>query len=202
MRRNMMIELDHISNKAAARILELTENAGGPGIHYPTVNSHGGWSAAKTRERITAQSGFSQPFGSGRGGLYSNLINYGNSYPEETRIGPFGGVGMSSDVNGIASLSGNGGTEGELPEEFLSVDGRVRFGRQVTGDKTFSLHEPGRDGIDHYGLYADQISDMIYWAIREGKSEPELKQALGNLYSSAEGYIRMWERVMAFKPAE
>jgi microsomal dipeptidase-like Zn-dependent dipeptidase len=196
MRRNMMIELDHISNKAAAQILKLTENAGGLGIHYPTINSHGGWSSAETRQRITKQGGFSQPFGSGRSGLYNNLLNFGNTYPDQYRIGPFGGVGMSSDVNGIAALSGNGGIKGELPIEFMSVDNRVKFVRQVTGDKVFSLHEPGRDGIDHYGLYADQVSDMIFWARREGKNENELKQVLGNLYSSAEGYIRMWERAV------
>ncbi|MDD9893464.1 MAG: membrane dipeptidase, partial [Gammaproteobacteria bacterium] len=201
-RRGMMIELDHISNKAAARILELTQNYGGEGIHYPTVNSHGGWSAPGTRYRIVTQGGFSQPFGSDRGGLFDNLTkHYPNQYigNEDFMVGPFAGIGMSSDVNGIASLAGNGGTEGELPEEFTSVDGKVTFGRQKTGDKVFSLHEEGRKGVSHYGLYADQISDMIFWAEREGKDEAEIKQALGNLYSSAEGYIRMWERAYSLR---
>lgn len=201
-RRGMMIELDHISNKAAAKILEMTRDYGGFGKHYPTVNSHGGWSSEPTRQRIAWQGGFSQPFASQRDGLYNNLINYGKTYPSDNRVGPYGGVGMSSDVNGIASLTNNSGKEGDLPEEFLSLDGKVKFGRQKTGDKVFSLHEEGRSGVDHYGLYADQIADMIHWAEREGKDETELKQALGNLYSSAEGYLRMWERAYAYRSVD
>lgn len=206
MARNMMIELDHISRKAAARVLEITQNAIGDGQHYPTVNSHGGWSHHNTRNRIAEQGGFSTPFGSDRSGLYNNLINYGNSYPDQYKVGPFGGVGMSSDVNGIASLAGNGGVDGDLPTTFNSLDGQVTFGLQKTGDKVFSLHEEGRKGVSHYGLYADQVADMIFWANRI-IADPEdnritqagLKQALGNLYSSAEAYLRMWERAEAYQ---
>ena len=73
---------------------------------------------------------------------------------------------------------------------FQSVDGRVRFDVQRTGDHEFSLYE-GR-GVAHYGLYADQIADMI---ANSDRPREQIEDAVNQLFTSAEAYLRMWERL-------
>lgn len=188
-RRKMMIETDHISRKAAARILALTEP-----LDYPVINSHGGWGGTEAlRDRIAAQGGITSSFGATRGDWVDKLTRNGNR-PRNDRfkVGPFGGSGFASDVNGIAQLASNPGT----PEQeaglypFTSIDGRVRFDKQRTGDREFGLYD-GR-GVAHYGLYPDQIADMI----RNSDRDPaQIDDAVNQLFTSAEAYLRMWERI-------
>lgn len=188
-RRKMMIETDHISRKAAARILELTQP-----LQYPVINSHGDWGGTEAlRDRIAAQGGITASFGGTRGGWVDELIRNGQrSRSEAYKVGPFGGAGMASDVNGIAALAGNPG----VPEDdaklypFESVDGRVRFDKQRTGDREFGLYD-GR-GVAHYGLFADQIADMVLNSDRDTES---IDEAVNQLFTSAEAYLRMWERI-------
>lgn len=186
MRRGWLIETDHISRKAAARILELTIQH-----DYPVVNSHGGWGGTNAlRDRIALQGGMTNDFGSTRNGFLNGLLNNGRRLrPAEYMVGPFAGVGFATDVNGIAALPGNPGeTDPEL-YPFTSVDGRVQFDVQMTGDHAFSLYE-GR-GVAHYGLYPDLIADMIR---NSDASQADIDEAIGQLFTSAEAYLRMWER--------
>ena len=76
----------------------------------------------------------------------------------------------------------------------MSVDGRVRFDKQVTGDHEFGLYD-GR-GVAHYGLYPDQIADMQRFT--EDKTPEEVDRALRQLFSSAEAYLRLWESIEAW----
>ncbi|MDV3504393.1 hypothetical protein [Marinobacter sp. M-5] len=188
-RRKMMIETDHISRKAAARILEITRPLG-----YPIINSHGGWGGTEAlRDRIAAQGGITASFGGTREDWVRKLTRDGNrARDDDFMVGPFGGAGFASDVNGIAQLASNPG----IPEDeaglypFTSIDGRVRFDVQRTGDRAFSLYD-GR-GVAHYGLYPDQIEDMI----RNSDTDPEqIDDAINQLFTSAEAYLRMWERI-------
>ncbi|AZT82345.1 hypothetical protein EHN06_01630 [Marinobacter sp. NP-4(2019)] len=188
-RRKMMIETDHISRKAAARILEITRP-----LDYPVINSHGGWGGTEAlRDRIAAQGGITASFGGTREDWVRKLTRDGNRpRHEDLKVGPFGGAGFASDVNGIAQLASNPGTAedeaGLYP--FTSIDGRVRFDVQRTGDREFSLYD-GR-GVAHYGLYPDQIEDMI----RNSDADPEqIDDAINQLFTSAEAYLRMWERI-------
>lgn len=188
MKRGMLIETDHISRKASARILEITQEHG-----YPVINSHGGWGGTeRLRDRIAAQGGVTGSFASVRDHWVRQLTRDGERPRDDAyRVGPFGGAGMASDVNGIAALAGNPGSP-ELADQlypFSSVDGRVTFDVQRTGDREFSLYD-GR-GVAHYGLYPDQIEDMIRFS--ESPRE-QVNEAVNQLFTSAEAYLRMWER--------
>ena len=188
-KRKMMIETDHISRKAAARILALTQP-----LDYPVINSHGGWGGTEAlRDRIAAQGGVSASFGGTRGGWVDRLTRDGNRPRSDAfKVGPFGGAGFASDVNGIAQLASNPGTPADDASlyPFTSVDGRVRFHKQRTGDREFGLYD-GR-GVAHYGLYPDQIEDMI----RHSDRPPaQIDDAVNQLFTSAEAYLRMWERI-------
>jgi len=188
-KRGMMIETDHISRKAATQILDLTAPRG-----YPIINSHGNWGGTETlRDRVAAQGGISASFGSVRDDWVDQLTRDGNRpRPDAFKVGPFGGAPFASDVNGIAALAGNPGTPDQEDSlyPFTSVDGRVVFDKQVTGDHAFSLYE-GR-GVAHYGLYPDQIADMIAHSDRPPE---QIDDAINQLFTSAEAYLRMWERL-------
>jgi hypothetical protein len=185
----MMIETDHISRKAATEILDLTAPRG-----YPVINSHGGWGGTEAlRDRVANQGGITASFGSVRGDWVDQLTRDGNRpRPASYKVGPFGGAAFASDVNGIANLAGNPGTPDQENTlyPFTSVDGRVVFDKQLTGDHAFSLYE-GR-GVAHYGLYPDQIADMV---ANSDRSQEQVDDAVNQLFTSAEAYIRMWERL-------
>ncbi|MEQ3722686.1 hypothetical protein [Alcanivorax sp.] len=188
-RRGMMIEIDHISRKAATQILDITQMR-----DYPIINSHGDWTGTEVlRDRIASQGGVTASFGSVRSNWVDQLTRDGNRPRDpDFMVGPFGGAPFASDVNGIANLAGNPGTpdQEDTLYPFTSVDGRVQFDKQVTGDHAFSLYE-GR-GVAHYGLYADQIADMM---LNSDRPQEEIDDAVNQLFTSAEAYIRMWERL-------
>lgn len=188
-RRKMMIETDHISRKAAARILDITQKLG-----YPVINSHGGWGGTEAlRDRIAAQGGITAPFGGVRENWVDKLVRDGNRpRPDDQKVGPFGGAGFASDVNGIAQLANNPGSAEDEARlyPFTSVDGRVIFHKQKTGDREFGLYD-GR-GVAHYGLYPDQIADMM---LHSDRPQELIDDAVNQLFTSAEAYLRMWERI-------
>ncbi|WP_431475333.1 hypothetical protein RVM24_09855 [Marinobacter sp. KM021] len=188
-RRKMMIETDHISRKAAARILDITEKLG-----YPVINSHGGWGGTEAlRDRIAAQGGITASFGGVRENWVDRLVQDGNRpRPDDQKVGPFGGAGFASDVNGIAQLANNPGSAEDEARlyPFTSVDGRVIFHKQKTGDREFGLYD-GR-GVAHYGLYPDQIADMM---LHSDRPKELIDDAVNQLFTSAEAYLRMWERI-------
>lgn len=185
MRRNMIIEVDHSSRKVIDRILELAEANGYPGV----TSSHDWLWSDELLDRLAAQGGTISRFASSRASWVDRL-NRVDQRPAAYMVGDVPTTGMASDVNGIASLPGNSGA-GDTPlYPFMSVDGRVQFDQQVTGDHAFSLFE-GR-GVAHYGLYPDQIADMQRFT--EDRSPEEIERALRQLFSSAEAYLRMWER--------
>ncbi|TVP54078.1 MAG: hypothetical protein EA349_12415, partial [Halomonadaceae bacterium] len=191
MQRGIMIENDHISRKASARILEITKDRG-----YPVINSHGSWGGTQPlRDRIASQGGVTADFDNTRGTWVDLLIENGTRpRAQEFMVGPFGGSGFATDVNGISALAANPGDEEDEARlyPFTSVDGRVVFDIQRTGDREFSLYS-GR-GVAHYGLYPDQIADM---RIHSDRSQEDVDHAVDQLFTSAEAYLRMWERVEA-----
>ncbi|GGC57102.1 membrane dipeptidase [Marinobacter halophilus] len=188
-RRKMMIETDHISRKAAARILDITEK-----LDYPVINSHGGWGGTEAlRDRIAAQGGITASFGGVRENWVDKLVRDGNRpRPDDQKVGPFGGAGFASDVNGIAQLANNPGSAEDDARlyPFTSIDGRVVFHKQTTGDREFGLYD-GR-GVAHYGLYPDQIADMM---LHSDRPQGLIDDAVNQLFTSAEAYLRMWERI-------
>ncbi len=109
-----------------------------------------------------------------------------------------GPVGIGSDFNGLAGLPGPrfgpeacpGGRQLVVPSARLQYPFRVgatgqMMDRSVVGQKTFDFNE---DGLAHVGMLPDLIADLeILFGGRSDLLEP--------LLSSAEGYIRMWEKV-------
>ncbi|ORE87088.1 hypothetical protein ATO7_08612 [Oceanococcus atlanticus] len=193
MKRRMIIEVDHSSRKVIDRIFELAEVNGYPGL----TSSHDWLNSEELLDRLVANGGNISRFVSARE-QWVDRLNKVDQRPASQMVAGLPTTGMASDVNGIASLPGNSGEAGTPLYPFTSVDGRVQFEEQVTGDHVFNLYE-GR-GVAHYGLYPDQIADMQRYTSE--RSPEEIDRALRQFFSSAEAYLRMWERTEAWRPLE
>jgi hypothetical protein len=71
---------------------------------------------------------------------------------------------------------------------FKSFDGSVTFERQQSGERTFDIN---KEGVAHYGLYADWFEDLRKIA---GDS------ILEDMSLGADSYLRSWERAVGIAP--
>jgi microsomal dipeptidase-like Zn-dependent dipeptidase len=175
MRLHMIIEADHMSERARDRVLRIAAAR-----HYPVVSGHNGtggaWTAGELRE-LHRTGGIAAT----RLGTAPGLIR------GIDRLARFGGsVPLGSDVGGFASLPGPSGAATPLRYPFRAFRGHVTFARQRTGSRVFDLNT---DGVAHYGLLPDLLADV--------QRRPGGRRALRTLFHSAETYLDMWERTGA-----
>jgi microsomal dipeptidase-like Zn-dependent dipeptidase len=173
---HMLIEADHLSERSRVDLLELAEAR-----HYPLVSSHngtGGFWTASDLQRLHALGGYVGPNTADTAADMDKKIGELGGYG-------FGGVGLGTDTGGFAALPGPDpeASHDPLRYPFRSFDGRVRFGRQVTGTRSFDINT---DGVAHYGLLADFLANMARGAGGQ--------RAMNLLFHSAEAYLETWER--------
>jgi microsomal dipeptidase-like Zn-dependent dipeptidase len=135
MAQGMLIEGDHLSERARDEVLRITGARG-----YPVVSGHtgtgGAWSAGELRRLAAA------------GGVSSQHVDAPAAMAKAIDARP-GGLG--SDTGGFASLPG------PAPLRYpFRLDGQT-FTRQQTGVRTFDL---ATDGMAHYGLLPDLLAAM------------------------------------------
>ena len=177
--KHMMIETDHLSQKAREAVFDIAEEQG-----YPLISSHTGTGGEWTPDQLERLYGI--------GGLATVRPGPAGEMADElqqlARSPGAGGprpVGFGSDTGGFSALPGPDEDAATKPLRypFRSFVCDVRFARQRTGGRTFDLN---RDGVAHYGLFADLIADV------EGR--PGGRRALRPFFRSAEAYLRTWER--------
>lgn len=182
---NMIIDLDHLSDKAAKQVMDIVEARGYSGV----VSSHSFMRPAKDgglhRDflRMLAAGGFSAPYNQNVDGTRTTVAHYLAGVKQTPYLRA---VGIGTDMSGLGGQPrprSNAATD-PLRYPFTNEFGLV-FDRQVSGNRTFDLN---RDGMAHYGLLADQVQDF-----RE-RAGTEVYEAIMN---SAEGYLQMWERAEA-----
>ena len=186
MRRRMLIDVDHMSRRAADRLLDLAEARG-----YPVISSHDWLGSERLLDRVARGGGFIGRFA--RGGRDAWTERLRGIAARQDGTGFYAGGGIASDVNGIAHLPDDPRRSDDartIEYPFLSYDGAVLFHRQTTGDATFDLYD-GR-GVAHYGLYPDFIADTQQLSADPG--------ALDVFFRSAEAYLRTWEVVTGDRP--
>ncbi|MFL5976966.1 MAG: membrane dipeptidase [Solirubrobacterales bacterium] len=174
---HMLIEVDHLSERARARVLPMAERR-----RYPLVSSHtdtGGTWPGKDLRRLYATGGFAVSRPDTAGPLAARVVELARL----SRRVSGAGVGLGSDTGGFAALPGPRPDAGVNPLRypFRSIDGNVVFDRQRTGERTFDLNV---DGVAHYALFADLLADM--------RSSRRGSEAVAVLFRSAEAYLRTW----------
>ena len=174
--RNMIVEIDHMSVKAARRTLEILEE-----YRYPGVISSHSWMEPSYARRVYRL-----------GGMITSYGHRADRFVEEWRANkanrdpsrPFG-YGYGLDANGMGALPPprpEGGA-GKLRYPFTSpIDPGVTLDRQRTGRRTWDVNT---DGVANYGLVPDWIADM------RAIAGPELTEDLAR---GAETYLQMWRR--------
>jgi microsomal dipeptidase-like Zn-dependent dipeptidase len=177
MDKHMLIEADHLSQKARQSVLAIAERK-----RYPLVSSHTGtggeWTAEQLR-RLYALGGLA----SATPGSAPELVGKILRIRRQGNGGPHSAVALGTDTGGFAALPGPRGRRPRLRYPFTSYDGEVEFVRQRTGQRVFDLNA---DGVAHYGLFADLIADMQ--RRRRGS------RARRTLFGSAEAYLGTWAR--------
>ncbi|MDP2227238.1 MAG: membrane dipeptidase [Moraxellaceae bacterium] len=182
---NMIIDLDHLSAKAARQVMDIVEARGYSGV----VSSHSFMADAKDGslhrdfQRLLDAGGFVAPYNQGAEGSRNSIPRYLAAVKKTPYLKA---VGIGTDMSGLGGQPGprSNAASDPLVYPFTSEFGLI-FDRQVSGKRTFDLNA---DGMAHYGMLADLLQDM---RLRSG---PEVYEAV---MQSAEGYLQMWERAEA-----
>ena len=98
-----------------------------------------------------------------------------------------GGRTTAAAITAAAAARRRGGPTGPVNRlETPRSTGKVRFGRQRTGERSYDLN---RDGVAHYGLFPDLLA--------VAQRRPDGGRALRLLFRSAEAYLETWSRAVA-----
>ncbi|MFF3325052.1 discoidin domain-containing protein [Streptomyces sp. NPDC002889] len=173
MKRKMMLEIDHMSVKAAGRALDIFESESYPGV----ISSHS-WMDLNWTERVYRLGGFIAQYMHGAEG-FSAEAKRTDALRDKYNVG----YGYGTDMNGVGGWPGPRGTDTPNPVRypFRSADGGAVIDRQTTGERTWDINT---DGAAHYGLVPDWLEDI---RLVGGKG------VVDDLFRGAESYLDTWK---------
>lgn len=174
MKRSMMIEIDHMSAKAADRTLSILAQRKYAGV----ISSHS-WMAPEYRERLYKVGGFSTQYGF-NSRKFVKEMNAEQKLRQKYQVGY--GVGM--DMNGFGGTPQKrlNNTKDPVVYPFTSADGSHFVQRQRTGNRLFDINT---EGVAHYGMLPDYIED-----IRKVGGDAAVEE----LMRGADSYLKVWGR--------
>jgi len=182
MAKHMLIETDHMSQKARESVLELASAS-----HYPLVSSHtgtgGAWTPSQLK-RLYAIGGLASARPDTATKLAGTVFRLRGAVSDRAQFA----CGLGTDTGGFNALPGARGDARAHPLRypFKSYDRKVRFSRQRSGTRVYDLN---LEGVAHYGLFADLLADV--------QRQTATRPALRPLFHSADAYVRMWQRAVA-----
>jgi len=184
--KKMLIEMDHMSNKAGTAVLDIAEQRNYSGL----ISSHGWMPDAKidgqlhyNMKRLIQMGGFVSPYNSNAYAMDAKI----SGYLDEVETTPYlNGVGISTDMSGLGGQAGPryDGETNPLEYPFTTEFG-LEIDKQTSGNRTFDI---STEGVAHYGLVADHLQDIRV------NGTNRVYEAIMN---SAEAYLQMWERAEA-----
>ncbi|ANZ36268.1 hypothetical protein BBK82_09530 [Lentzea guizhouensis] len=175
MRRHMMIEIDHMSVKAAGRTLDLASAARYPGI----LSSHS-WMDAQWTEKVYALGGFIAGYENDADGYVAQAAS-----TEALRRKYDVGLGFGSDYNGVGS---HPAPRTGVTYPFRSYPDGPLVDRQRTGERVWDVNT---DGGAHIGLLPDWVEQ-----VRQIGGD----QLVTDMLSGAESYLRTWSGAQRWNP--
>ncbi|MER5361411.1 discoidin domain-containing protein [Streptomyces sp. NPDC002785] len=172
MKRNMMLELDHMSVKAADQAFDILESESYPGA----ISSHS-WMDLGWTERLYKLGGFAAQYMGGSEG-FSAEARRTDALREKYQVG----YGYGTDMNGVGGWPAprGGDTPNPVKYPFRSTDGGSVIDKQTTGERTWDFNT---DGGAHYGMVPDWIEDIRIVGGQE---------IVDDLFAGAESYLRTW----------
>uniref|UniRef100_A0AAU2K0B5 Discoidin domain-containing protein n=1 Tax=Streptomyces sp. NBC_00049 TaxID=2903617 RepID=A0AAU2K0B5_9ACTN len=172
MKRKMMLEIDHMSVKAAGQAFDILESESYPGV----ISSHS-WMDLDWTERLYKLGGFIAQYMGGAEG-FSAEAKRTDALRDKYNVG----YGYGTDMNGVGGWPGPRGADTPNPVRypFVSTDGGSVIDKQTTGVRTWDLNT---DGAAHYGLVPDWIED-----IRNVGGQG----VVDDMFKGAESYLTTW----------
>ncbi len=179
LQRNMMVELDHMSAKAADRAFEVMEASGYPGA----LSSHS-WLAGTSTERLYKLGGFATQYGHSVGEF---VADWQATRPLRQKYGVAYGYG--TDMNGFGGTPAPPADDAQkITYPFTSVDGGAVLDRQRTGERVWDYNT---EGVAHYGMVPDWIESLRRTA---GSALTD------DLMAGAQSYLDTWTAAAAWAP--
>jgi len=178
MDRGMLIDIDHMSQKAAGQALGLLEARGYPGV----VSSHS-WIDPSYYPRIYGLGGVAVPYGFG---TQQFLGEWRSMKAVADPRYPFG-FGAGFDTNGFGHQPPpRPGSAVQYP--FQTFDGGSTVDKQRTGQRVYDVNV---DGFAHYGMLPDWLQDLKLLAGPDGAA------IVNDMSRGAEVYLQTWSRALA-----
>ncbi|MFF9628320.1 discoidin domain-containing protein [Streptomyces fradiae] len=181
MRRGMMLEIDHMSVKAAGRALDILESEAYPGV----LSSHS-WMDAEWTERVYRLGGFIAQY------MHGSAQFTAEARRTDALRARYGvGYGYGTDMNGVGGWPAPRGADAPDPVRypFRTADGGSLVDRQTTGERTWDVNT---DGAAHHGLVPDWLEDV---RVTGGQD------VVDDLLLGAESYLRTWAASQRHEPA-
>lgn len=177
---HMLIEMDHLSERARLDVLKLVEAR-----RYPIVSSHtntGGFWTDSDLRRLYALGGIATARPAQAAALAKDINSFAPYLHE--RPGQQLGVGMGTDTGGLNATPAPdpAATSKPLHYPFRPYGSQQLFYCEITGSHTFNLNT---QGVADYGQYPDLLAYM--------RQQPGGLAASKLLFHSAEAYLEMWE---------
>ncbi|HEU5106272.1 MAG TPA: Coagulation factor 5/8 type domain-containing protein [Solirubrobacterales bacterium] len=175
--RGLMIEVDHMSAKSASRALALAEAR-----NYSGVLSSHSWMDPHQRSRVYGLGGFIEPITLSPESFIEEWQQLRAVADPRYRFG----IGFGADANGFHAQPPARGADkpNAVSYPFKSLDGRITFDHQVSGQRSYDVNV---DGVAHYGLYPDWMEQLRLLA-----GQPIADDLMGG----AEAYLQTWERAV------
>lgn len=177
--RNMLFDPDHMSVKARKQSLDLIDS-----MNYAGVVSSHSWSTPDAYRRIYAEKGFVTPYA----GDSEGFVEKWKRHLTWTNPKVYWGFGYGADINGLGAQGNPRPSAAKNPVTYpFTALGGVKVFKQVSGSRVFDIN---KDGVAHYGLYADWIEDLRKIA------GPAIVK---DMYRGSEAYLQTWERAYGVK---
>jgi microsomal dipeptidase-like Zn-dependent dipeptidase len=187
MRRGMIVEVDHLPQRAYQRAFEILEAA-----DYPAACTHGSDNDGRLYDiGGVSKFNFQRCPDPARPGAMADSLR--SRVMAIEAAGGYPAVGFGFDLNGFAGAPGPRFGEGgcgdaqanPITYPFESYAGDVTFTEPRVGDRTLDFNT---EGMVHIGLMPELIQDARNTGVTDEELEP--------LFRSAEGYLRMWEQAI------
>ncbi len=208
MQRGMIVDIDHMSNHAAEKTLELAEQ-----FQYPIVSGHNGIRGYagsnsennRSRRQLERISKLHGMFGLGTDGAHRsawagqyqramNVMGYPDADPSKA-VYRNGAVVFGTDLNGLV--------KGPMPGGGNRVQYGSNFPKSSSGSKSWDYNT---DGVAHYGMMADFVKDVRTAPASEGTSSQGVplgvsgEDLVDNHLNRGANYLwQMWQLIEARK---